>query len=299
MMAPEWSGLDAGTHTVLEIYASNVMRNHRHSPVFLPIVFRRLFAAVGCLLFGFAGSCGGAAGDRALERDFAQPWVWAHWLHGNVTRESITRDLESIQRAGLGGVTMFDVAQVGIPPGPNAYFDSEWQRLFAWEISEARRLGLEVMSQNGPGYSGNGGPWIKPELASQTIVESATRVAGGRRFKGKLPQPEARGGFYRDVAVLAIRETEAQASYRIDGLNLKRLVWTNYIKWAGTCSAPIDAAAPAEVCIAATNILNLTGRMKPDGALDWEVPAGDWTILRLGHTWTGQNGTAGGSRAGM
>lgn len=271
------------------------MRSHRDNQNYRTIAFRRLPAIAGSLLLFVAVYCGGAQADSSLARDFAQPpvsvrpWTWAHWLNGNVTRESITRDLESIQRVGLGGVTMFDVAQTGIPPGPNEYFDSHWQSLFDWEISEAKRLGLEVMSQNGAGYSGNGGPWITPELASQTIVESETRVTGGECFSGKLPQPETRGGFYRDVAVLAICETEAQANYRIEGLNLKRLVWTNYIKWAGTCSAPLDAAAPGEVCIAATNILNLTSQLKADGSLTWEVPPGDWTILRFGHTWTGQN----------
>lgn len=252
------------------------------------------------LLTGFVGLVvGGAGGAAVAENDLAvrfaqpdgavRPWVWTHWLHGNVTREGITRDLEAIQRAGLGGITMFDVAQAGIPAGPNLYFSTDWQGLFAWQIVEARRLGLEVMSQNGPGYSGNGGPWITPRLASQKIVESATRVSGGQRFVGKLPQPETLGGFYRDVAVVAVMETDAQASFRIEGLSLKRLVWTNYIKWAGARSAPLEAVAPPEVCIPLTNILNLTGKMKADGSLDWNAPPGTWTLLRFGHTWTGQS----------
>jgi len=70
---------------------------------------------------------------------------------------------------------------------------------------------------------------------------------------------------------------------------LKRLVWTNYIKWTGTRSAPLDASAPPAVCIPSNHIVNLTGRMQADGSLDWKVPSGTWTILRFGHTWTGQN----------
>ena len=235
------------------------------------------------------------ADDEALERDFAtppnstRPWVWGHWLNGNVSKESITTQLEAIQRVGLGGVTMFDVSQPGIPPGPHGYLDAGWQKLFAFEIAEAKRLGLEVMSANGAGYSGNGGPWITPELASQKIVESATRVQGGRRFYGQLPLPPANGNFYRDVSVLAVRETDDQANYRIEGLDLKRLVWTNYIKYTGTRSAPLDATAPTSVCISPASILNLTGRMTADGALKWDVPAGSWTILRFGHTWSGQS----------
>ena len=236
-----------------------------------------------------------AQADDNLARQFsapenaARPWVWVHWLNSNVTKPGITAQLESIKRVGLGGITMIDVNQPGIPPGPHNYMDAGWQELYAYEIAEVTRLGLEVMSGDGAGYSANGGPWITPELASQKIVESSVRVPGGRKFSGKLPLPPANGNFYRDVAVLAINETEAQANYKIEGLDLKRLVWTNYIKYTGTRSAPLDATALSEVCISPANITNLTGRMKADGTLDWAVPSGAWTILRFGHTWTGQN----------
>ncbi len=226
--------------------------------------------------------------DFANPPDSARPWVWGHWLHGNVDKACITRELEAMKRVGLGGVTMFDVAQPGIPAGPHTYMGETWQQMFTWEISEAKRLGLEVMSQNGPGYSGNGGPWIPPEFASQKIVESTTRIRGGARFSGTLQQPEALGGFYRDVAVLAVRETKAQAEFRIEDFDMKRLVWLNYIRWKGTRSAPPDANAPPEMCISQDAVINLTSIMKPDGSISWDAPPGEWSLLRIGHTWTGQ-----------
>ncbi len=228
------------------------------------------------------------ARDFANPPDSARPWVWGHWLHGNVDKESITRQLEAMKRAGLGGMTMFDVAQPGIPAGPHQYMRQSWQEMFAHQIAEAQRLGLEVMTQDGPGYSGNGGPWITPEFASQKIVESATRISGGKRFSGVLPQPKTEGGFYRDVAVLAIRETEAQSKSGIEDFDIKRLVWLNYIRWKGTRSAPIGAALPPEQCIPQENILNITSRMSADGTILWDAPEGDWTLLRFGHGWTGQ-----------
>jgi hypothetical protein len=244
-------------------------------------------------LFAFISALPAISADD-LDRQFAnppdsvRPWVWAHWLHGNVSKDSITRELEAIKRVGLGGVTMFDVSQPGIPAGPHKYMEASWQEMFGHEVREAKRLGLEIMSQVGPGYSGNGGPWISLELAAQKIVESATRVSGGRRYSGVLPQPECFGGYYRDVAVLAINETEAQSKFRIEGLDMKRLVWLNYIRWAGTASAPLSATAPAEVCTLRKNIVDVTSAMAADGSFAWDAPAGTWTILRFGHTWTGQ-----------
>jgi len=44
---------------------------------------------------------------------------------------------------------------------------------------------------------------------------------------------------------------------------------------------------PAEAAIGRSDVLDLTSRMAADGSLDWDVPPGKWTILRLGHSLTG------------
>jgi len=48
-----------------------------------------------------------------------------------------------------------------------------------------------------------------------------------------------------------------------------------------------------ELVVSREGTVDLTARLQPDGKLDWDVPAGSWTILRIGHTSTGaKNGTA-------
>ncbi|HEY4247615.1 MAG TPA: glycosyl hydrolase [Lacunisphaera sp.] len=44
---------------------------------------------------------------------------------------------------------------------------------------------------------------------------------------------------------------------------------------------PVDAVIPLG------GVIDLADKMKPDGTLDWTVPAGDWTILRMGYSLTG------------
>ncbi len=39
--------------------------------------------------------------------------------------------------------------------------------------------------------------------------------------------------------------------------------------------------------ISKADVVNLTGKLRPDGTLDWQVPAGRWTVLRLGYSLTG------------
>lgn len=228
----------------------------------------------------------------------ARPWVWAHWMEGNVDRSSIVHNLDQLTRVGIGGLTLFDVGENtfdkqhnGIPKGPHDYFSPSWQELFRFEIGEAAKRGLDTMAHAGPGWSGNGGPWIPAELACQKVVTSETRVPAGTSFDGKLPQPETNGNFYRDIAVFAIRETEAQSRFRIEDFDFKRVDWLKYVRWRGTRSAPPDATVPAGIPIPQSDIIRLTGAMKPDGSIRWTPPAdapGDWTLIRMGHTWTGQ-----------
>ena len=39
--------------------------------------------------------------------------------------------------------------------------------------------------------------------------------------------------------------------------------------------------------MAAREVIDLTSKMKPDGTLEWDAPAGTWTVLRLGYSLTG------------
>ena len=41
--------------------------------------------------------------------------------------------------------------------------------------------------------------------------------------------------------------------------------------------------------VRSTSIVNLTSKMTPDGALEWDAPAGDWTIFRIGYICNGRN----------
>ena len=51
-------------------------------------------------------------------------------------------------------------------------------------------------------------------------------------------------------------------------------------------TVPTPAVAPAAQ-IRRSDIIDLTPRMSKDGTLNWEVPAGKWTILRMGYSLTG------------
>lgn len=141
----------------------------------------------------------------------ARPWVYWFWMNGNITREGITADLQAMQRAGIGGVLIMHVG-AGIPAGPVSFFSNSWRDLFRYAVSEAERLGLEVGMNACDGWTGTGGPWIKPEEAMLKLVWTETYLEGPAQAAVTLAQPETNLDVYREVAVLALPVPPAEAA---------------------------------------------------------------------------------------
>jgi hypothetical protein len=238
----------------------------------------------------------------------SQPWVYWMWMDGNLSREGITADLEAMKRAHIGGAIVMEV-NVGIPRGPVAFMSPAWRELFKHVVSEAERLGLEITLNAGPGWTGSGGPWVRPEQSMQHIVAADTALRGPRHFEGVLPRParrpaffgdgklppeleKAKDEFYRDVAVLAfptpkdarrITDVDEKALFVRAPYSSQSGVKPFLSAVAGTLSAHAGGAIPV------SKVIDLTDRLRPDGSLTWEVPSGDWTLLRFGRTSTGAN----------
>lgn len=56
---------------------------------------------------------------------------------------------------------------------------------------------------------------------------------------------------------------------------------------------------PDTACIPLNSIINLTKHIDSKGRLRWKAPAGQWTILRIGHTSTGHTNATGGAGSGL
>ncbi len=131
----------------------------------------------------------------------AKPRTWYHVMSGNMSREGITKDLESMAEVGIGGLLLFNVTQ-GIPLGDVKYDSPEHHALLTHAAAEAERLELSFGVHNCDGWSSSGGPWVTPELSMKMVAHRSIVVAGGR-VDTLLPQPTTREGFYRELAVIA------------------------------------------------------------------------------------------------
>ncbi len=59
------------------------------------------------------------------------------------------------------------------------------------------------------------------------------------------------------------------------------------------------AQLPDSLCVASDRLLTLTSCLTKEGRLIWKAPAGNWTILRMGHTSTGLTNSTGGAARGL
>lgn len=207
----------------------------------------------------------------------AKPHTWWHWINGNISKAGITADLEAMKKIGLGGAQIFNV-EVGIPEGNTPFMTPQWKDALAHAFKEAKRLGIEICMHNCAGWSSSGGPWVKPEHAMQNLTWSETTVKGPAHFDAVLPKPESKQGYYKDVAVYAIKTPQNQG-FRIPNIRAK----ASFDRGDRIAPSVLDGADGA--AIPATDIKQLT--LGYEGKLTWDVPEGDWTIVRMGHTPTG------------
>ncbi|GAA4945600.1 glycosyl hydrolase [Algibacter agarivorans] len=221
-----------------------------------------------------------------LEQGFLKPpnqakaRTWWHWISGNVSKKGITADLEAMKQVGIQEAQLFNV-HLGFPEGPVKYMSDEWLDLFHYSANEAQRLGLELTFHNSAGWSSSGGPWVSPEYAMQTVVYSEVILEEGRLFKGILPQPETKLGFYKDIAILAF--PKPKEAIKIDNLDYKNL--SDRIR---NHLLPDTKLISTSAIINKNEIIDLTSKVSNDGFLEWKTPKGEWVILRIGHTAKGK-----------
>jgi hypothetical protein len=232
--------------------------------------------------------------------DSARPGVYWYFMDGNLSAEGMTKDLESMKKAGIGNVLFLEV-NVGVPRGKVDFLSDEWQELYRHLVSEAERLGIEVTLGSGPGWAGSGGPWVKPEQSMRHLVASSVSVSGPAEYNGQLPKPDPKrpyfgegaltqslkklwDDYYEDVFVLAFPTPDSEG--KIAEADEKALYYrAPYTSREGVkpwlpAPAVFDEMPGSAVDI--NRIVDLTDKMDSEGRLKWDVPEGKWTIMRFG-----------------
>lgn len=277
---------------------------NRKSIFFLLLIIG--FVPAGCSKKTAAPAQAEMTGIEALRKGFLSPPNWAkpgvywYFMDGNLSEEGMTKDLESMASAGISHVVFLEV-NVGVPRGKVDYLSDRWLELFAHAEKECRKLNISMTLGIGPGWSGSGGPWVKPAESMQHLVSSSVTVTGNGNKKIKLPVPPPKKPFfgegvftpelkkqwqefYEDVAVLAF--PQLTDSGKIKDIDEKALYYrAPYSSVAGVkpfLTPDYETSFDAGSIIDKSKIFDLSALLQPDGTLNWEVPPGSWTIMRFG-----------------
>ena len=204
----------------------------------------------------------------------ARPWVYWWWVTGNVTEASIMRDLTAMEEKGIGGVLLFDARgyhedHTPPPPPRTEFMSPEWCRLVRFALAEAHRRGIEVSANLSSCAGALRGPWLVGQQGPKQLAWAAREIQGPSRFVGPLPDPGWQSP--HDVALLAVR-IEGKPSGEKGPI----------LPMAG---GPLgDASYRFDTAPVAREIVDLSERVEAQQRLVWQVPPGQWRLIRL--VWT-------------
>jgi hypothetical protein len=195
-----------------------------------------------------------------------------------VTSSDKKLDVQSIGDGNYGTSAAFTVA-------PRAKGWIEWTY---GKPVRVRAFTLALTGSNPEGtfaWSGDGVMWtdvakVSPSFFVRTYAFAPVEARYFRLTLDTAHMPNPHAG---QPLVMQLAEAEVHGDARVNYAEDKAAFGT--LHQVPGLETPEVAKADA---IAVGDVVNLTGKMGPDGTLNWSVPAGRWVILRLGYSLTGK-----------
>ena len=238
--------------------------------------------------------------DNSLKEGFLDPDdsygidVWWLWHNSYVSQDAMSREMHAMKDRHFHGFTIYDTGgqnQRGnrnLPCGP-MFGSDEWNGNMLHALRPADSLDMKVSLVIQSGWN-LGGPMVVPDDMAKHVVFSKTQITGGKRFEGILPVSErVQFGWYKDIAVIAFPLKErtangiASLSYKTSNAELGMSSPNSSFLLFNEEGAGLEKtwAAPVE------EIIDVSDRMDADGKLTWDVPEGEWALVRVGYSPTG------------
>ena len=142
---------------------------------------------------------------NAVQADFTMPsndntvWCYWYWIGDDISKDGITKDLEAMKEAGIGGALIGNINPEEKDGNVPMLSDSWWEHM-VHAINEGKRIGVDIGVFNCPGWSQSGGPWVKPNMAMRYLTFTEAKIAGGVKIEVNLAKPTPE---FQDTYVLA------------------------------------------------------------------------------------------------
>ncbi len=271
-------------------------------------VARRAIPAALCVLTLLTSS----AAQRPHERDWpattreTKPWTrW--WWHGSaVDRGELTKELEALNAAGIGGVEITPIYGVrGEEKHFIQFLSEDWMRMLDHTLREAARLDLGVDMATGTGWP-FGGPWVGDDIAPRSIGHRVWTLEAGQRITEPIrlrqtpfvrapgnqihvvnegaPGDPARAPSQPPLLKPGVRPIQiadlvepVTANRNLQALALEQVKYPRDLPLAAVVAYGSDGA-----------VVDLTSRVSADRMLDWSPASGTWTVYAVFPGWHGK-----------
>lgn len=141
-------------------------------------------------------------------------WCYWYWIGDDISKEGITKDLESMKEAGIGAAFIGNINPEEVD-GKVPMLSEAWWDHMVHAVNEGKRIGVDIGSFNCPGWSQSGGPWVTADKAMRYLNYSEAFVTGGKQIQIELQKPKAE---FQDVYVLAFPKDKKE-EVKLDNSN--------------------------------------------------------------------------------
>ncbi|GAA4814765.1 glycosyl hydrolase [Litoribaculum gwangyangense] len=157
-------------------------------------------------------SCHTSQNFNNIKSNFINPtddntiWCYWYWINDDISREGITKDLEAMKKAGIGGALIGNINPAQ-KDGKVPMLSEDWWSHMVHAVVEGKRIGVDIGVFNCPGWSQSGGPWVDSAKAMRYLTFSETMVEGGKLVNIRLKQPNEE---FQDTHTLAFKSPEIE-----------------------------------------------------------------------------------------
>jgi len=226
--------------------------------------FRMLPLLMVLILLGGLFGCGPKSTDVSQTGDSlfngfqsppanARPFVRWWWNGNHLDKDEIVRQLDVLQKAGIGGVEINPIAMPQDAPDigtkPLTWLSKEWNEMLKFASAEAQKRGMMVDLIVGSGWP-FGGEFLSDEETIQRIIVNKIPCSGGEIIKEDL------NGLYKKAVAALSRNYEAAKS--------REMVFVRLV--------PVNLQSTSE-------ITDLTAMFKSNNQLDYTVPPGKYDLV--------------------
>ncbi|MFY0606481.1 MAG: hypothetical protein JXR10_07195 [Cyclobacteriaceae bacterium] len=163
------------------------------------------------IIFGNTG-CNTSNQYDLMRSGFTSPkedntlWCYWYWINDDISKEGITKDLEAMKKAGIGGALIGNINPAQ-EDGKVPMLSEDWWSHMVHAVEEGNRIGVEIGIFNCPGWSQSGGPWVDATKAMRYLTYSETKFSGGQIINVQLKKPQKE---FQDTHTLAFKSLKAE-----------------------------------------------------------------------------------------